>query len=322
MVAVTGGTGFVGSHTVKALIESGHEVRLLSRSGGASPGGLASLGVEIPPERVIRGDVCDSRSVERLLDGCDAVVHMAGIVGVDERRADEMWRVNVDATSHLLSAAVTRGLDPIVHVASYSALFPTTDRVMGPDSPTAVGRSSYGLTKGSADRVARVLQATGAPIVITYPSSVIGPAAGNARGATAEGWAPLLRFKRSVTFDGGIAMIDVRDLAAIHAAAMSPGQGPKRYMCGGTMVPFDTILDYLAAAIGQPIKRIHVSKRALMAIGRLADVASKVLPFPPSFSYEAAWIMTSATSTDDSRTLSELGITYRPVAESLAESVR
>lgn len=320
-VAVTGGTGYLGAHGVQALLDAGHEVRALVLPGEDPSRTLGALGVHLAEDAVVRGDVRDPEAVRRLLDGCDAVLHAAGVVGVDDRREELMWQVNVHATASVLSQAVARGLDPVVHVASYSALFPSPDPVIGPDSPTAVGRSAYGRTKAAADRIARGFQAGGAPVVITYPSSVVGPPAGDRRGVTAEGWAPLLRFGASVSFDGAMAMIDVRDIADVHVAIMEPGRGPRRYVCGGAMVPFDEVVDVLADASGRPIRRLRLSPRAILALGRLSDLAARALPFPPGFSYEAAWLLTTATPTDDRRTLSELGLTWRPVHAALADSL-
>ena len=319
-VAVTGGTGFLGAHTVAALVAAGHEVRLLARG---STEAVLALGVPTDRVEVVPGDVTDPADVARLLDGCDAVLHAAGVVGLDERDAPQMHAVNVESTRDVLTQAVARGMDPIVHVSSYSALFPSRDPVLGPETPTTTeARSAYGRTKSAADRFARGLQATGAPVVLTYPSTVLGPPAGNRRGIAAIGWDPLLRFGASITFDGGMAMVDVRDVAAVHAATMVPGRGPRRYLCGGSMAGFDEVLDLLAASSGRRIRRVRVPNRALLAMGRASDLLARVVPMAPLLSHEAAWLLTTRTPTDDSRTHDELGVRWRPLEETIAAAVR
>ncbi len=321
-VAVTGGSGFVGAHSVQALLDAGHEVRLLVPPGEQLDGSLGALGVEISPDRIVVGDVCDPAAVDELLDGCDALLHAAGIVGTDDRREALMWRVNVDATALVLGAAATRGLDPIVHVASYSALFPTSAPVIGPDTPSAIARSAYGRTKSAADRFARGLQAAGAPVVVTYPSSVVGPPAGNRRGITADGFAPLLKMGFTTTFDGGMMMVDVRDVADVHVRIMEPGRGPRRYTCGGTFLTFDEMLDELSQVKGVPIRRIRVSPATMRGIGRAADLVEKVLPMSPGVSFEAMWLLTEAIPMDDTRTVEDLGIAWRPIGQSLEDALR
>ncbi|MFD5176786.1 NAD-dependent epimerase/dehydratase family protein [Nocardia sp. NPDC058379] len=318
-IAVTGGTGYLGAPTVAALLADGHEIRLLVHPGESLDRWWPEFAHDRDRITVVRGDLRDSDTITALLDGCAAVLHAAGVVATDDRREPLMWQVNVDATAELLCRAALAGLDPIVHVASYSALFPCPDPVMTPDSPTATGRSAYGRTKSAADRVARALQRSGAPVVITYPSSVIGPGLAGTSGITERGWNTMLRSGFAPRLDGGMAMIDVRDVAELHAAVMVPGQGPRRYLCGGHQVPFDTAIDLLATASGRRIRRIPVRPGMFRALGRAADVASRFVEVDAAFGYEAAWLLTSDTPTDDSAALTGLGLTWRPTERSLRD---
>ncbi|MFC9515632.1 NAD-dependent epimerase/dehydratase family protein [Nocardiaceae bacterium NPDC056970] len=320
-VAVTGGTGYVGAHTVRRLLADGHDIRLLVHPDEPVAETSALFGADAARVEVLSGDIRDPAVIARLLDGCDAVLHAAGVVGTDDSRETLMWEVNTAATATLLTRAAFLGLDPIVHVASYSALFPSPDPVIGPDSPTAPGRSAYGRTKAAADRIARALQDAGAPVVITYPSSVVGPGLGGTRGITASGWAPMVESGFAPRLRGGMAMIDVRDVADVHAAAMRPGRGPRRYLCGGELIAFDELIDVLERASGRHIRRIPLAPSVFRGAGRVADAVGTFLPVSAGLSYEAAWLLTAATPTDDSRTLSELGLTWRPVREALAASV-
>jgi len=317
LVAVTGGTGFLGAHSVRSLLDAGHRVRLLVHPDEQPERTLGALGVGGDRYEAVAGDVRDPDAVRRLLGDADAVLHMAGIVGVDDRREALMWEVNVAATAHVLGEAALRGLDPIVHVASYAALFPAPGPVIDHDTPTAVGRTAYGRTKAAADLFARGLQDAGAPVVITYPSSVVGPPAGDRAGISADGFAPLLRFGVSVGFDGAMAMIDVRDVADVHAAVMVAGQGPRRLVCGGELVPFDEAVDALGVGAGRAIRRVRLWPGAVRAMGRISDVVAARTPFPPSFSSEAARLLLAGTPTDDSAALAVLGRPWRPVREAL-----
>ncbi|MDR3659771.1 MAG: NAD-dependent epimerase/dehydratase family protein, partial [Mycobacterium sp.] len=185
-IAVTGGTGYVGAHSVRALLAAGHSVRLLVVPGGADDAALAALR-PLGSLEVLTGDIRDAATVSELLTGCDAVLHAAGVVGTDSRRTRLMWEINAYAAEALLTQAAELGLDPIVSVSSYSSLFPPPDGVIGPDTPPVPGRSDYARTKAYADLAARRLQSQGAPVVVTYPSSVVGPAFHTAVGVTQRG---------------------------------------------------------------------------------------------------------------------------------------
>jgi UDP-glucose 4-epimerase len=317
-IAVTGGTGYVGAHTTLALLTAGHTVRLLVLPADTPDALLAAAGTGAARIEQVTGDIRDAETVARLLDGCDALLHAAGVVGTDDRREQLMWEINTQATAAILARAAFLGLDPIIHVASSSALFPSPDPVIGPDSPTAAGRSAYGRTKAAADRIARALQDAGAPVVITYPTSVVGPGLGSTTGVTEQGWGAIVGGGVAPRFDGGMQMIDVRDVAAVHAAAMHPGRGPRRYVCGGELVEFNQIVDILEQSSGRRLRRIPLSGGAFRMFGRVADVIGKLTPLSAGLSYEAAWLLTSATPTDDSRTREELDLTWRPARAALA----
>lgn len=306
-IAITGGTGYLGAHITRALLAAGHQIRLLVAPGTAADPVieyLATRGVLVPVE----GDVRDIATVDALLRGCDAVLHAAGVVGTDHRRSALMWEINAHATEMLLLRAVDAGLDPVVCVSSYSALFPPPDGVITENTPPAPGRSPYAQTKAYADRVARGLQERGAPVVVSYPSSVVGPACHTAPGVTERGWAPILAHGLAPRMPGGMQMIDVADVAEVHVRSMTPGRGPQRYVCGGEMVAFDEMIDVLEHGSGRKIRRIPLSPKIFRGIGRVADLAGRVLPLGDGISHEAALLLTSATPTDDSHTRTALGI--------------
>ncbi|GAA2539507.1 NAD-dependent epimerase/dehydratase family protein [Mycolicibacterium diernhoferi] len=319
-IAMTGGTGYLGAHTVKGLLEAGHEVRLLVAPGeDAVIPHLQALG-ELT---VLAGDIRDAAIITRLLDGCDAVIHAAGVVGTDRRREALMWEINAHATEAMLTRAAEAGLDPIVSVSSYSALFPPPDGVITADTPPAPGRSPYAQTKAYADRAARTLQAQGAPVVVTYPSSVVGPAFHTAAGVTERGWAPIVAGGAAPRMPGGMQMVDVRDVAEVHRRLMRPGNGPRRYVCGGVMVSFNEMIDTLERGSGKRIRRIPLSPKLFRGIGWISDVAGRVLPLGDGISYEAAMLLTAATPTDDAVTLTDLGMdSWRSPQQAILESFR
>jgi nucleoside-diphosphate-sugar epimerase len=319
LICVTGGTGYLGAHVVRALLAKGHRVRLLV-APDASGAPVLRRFAETGAIEVVTGDVREVPTVSTLLDGCDSVIHAAGVVGTDKRRSALMWEVNAYATEAVLSLAVEAGLDPVVSVSSYSALFPPPDGIIGPDTPTAMGRSPYAQTKGYADRVARRLQHQGAPVVITYPSSVVGPAFHTEPGVTERGWAPIVRWGVAPRLRGGMQMVDVRDVAEVHAAVLTPGRGPRRYVCGGTLVAFDDMIGALERGAGRQFTRIPVNQNVFRGLSRIGDSLSGIFKGGDGLSYEAALLLTAATPTDDSATIADLGITWRSPVEAIVSS--
>ena len=97
LIGVTGGTGYVGAHCVRALQAQGHRIRLLVGPDAEGAPILGRLAASADIE-VQAGDVRKRHTIENLLDGCDAVLHAAGVVGTDNRRSALMWEVNAFAT--------------------------------------------------------------------------------------------------------------------------------------------------------------------------------------------------------------------------------
>jgi nucleoside-diphosphate-sugar epimerase len=174
-VLVTGGTGYVGSHTVAALVERGHEVRVLVRDPRRVTAALTPLGVPATDLGTVVGDVTDPAAVDQALRGCEAVVHAASVYSLDSRDARRIRQVNVRGTDVVLGAAHRAGLDPIVYVSSVVALLQPNGQRLTPDSPPGHPPGPYLESKAEAERVARRHQQAGAPVVITYPAPSTAP---------------------------------------------------------------------------------------------------------------------------------------------------
>ncbi|MFL6239464.1 MAG: NAD-dependent epimerase/dehydratase family protein [Actinomycetes bacterium] len=318
-VLVTGGTGFIGAHTVKAIVDAGHHVRLLVRNRKRIEQSLAPLGV--PIDDFVVGDIKDADSVATAIDGCDAVVHAAAEVSVERRRAADVLATNPRGTEIVIDSAVERGLDPIVHVSSVAAVFTPGVKLVSADLPPARVESAYGRSKAQAEEHVRRRQAEGAPVVITYPAAVWGPPAGQAIG---ESVAALEYYARHgvVMSAGALSFIDVRDLAAIHAAALTPGRGPRRYMCGGHFVRMPDYARLLQDATGRRFRVIPVPGVGLRVVGTVMDGLMHVLPVDSPLTHEGMTLLTRWVPTDDSAFHTDLGVELRDARETVRAAIR
>lgn len=113
---VTGGTGFIGSHVVRALLDRGYRVRALVRPG-SDRAGLAGLEVEF-----VEGDVREPRSVQAAVQGCSLVFHVAALYSFWVRPRTLIYEVNVEGTRNVLQAASAAGVEGVVHTSSVAAL--------------------------------------------------------------------------------------------------------------------------------------------------------------------------------------------------------
>ena len=122
MILVTGGTGFIGPHVVRALRERDQPVQALVRDpGGRSATTLAAWGAEL-----VQGDMTDRESVRRAVDGCETVVHL---VAIRQGSEDEFRRVMEDGTRELVAAAKEAGVNRFVLMSALGTSEETKDLV-------------------------------------------------------------------------------------------------------------------------------------------------------------------------------------------------
>jgi nucleoside-diphosphate-sugar epimerase len=218
-VLVTGGTGYVGCHTVAALASHGHQVRLLVRARERIAPALDPLGAA--GAGAVVGDVTSAAAVEQAMVGCDAVVHAASVFSFDPRRAADMGQANPAGAATVLAAAQRLGLDPVVYVSTIGLFLPDTIATLTAATPVGAGIGPYTRSKIAAELVARGYQQAGSPVVITYPTAAQGPHDPHL-GDSVRFVRDLLRGRLPVLPRGRVSFADVRDVGALHAAALRP----------------------------------------------------------------------------------------------------
>ena len=318
-VLVTGGTGFVGSHTVAALVERGHDVRLFVRAPDRIAPALEPLGVPALPYTV--GDVTDPAAVQAAMDGCDAVVHCASVFTLSSRDGGAVQRNNVDGAEVVIGTAHRLGLDPIVHVSSFSALLPPEGRILTGQSPVGNPRGAYFRSKADSDRVARRYQDSGAPVVITYPGTVVGPHDPHL-GEVTSSLVDILKGRAPMVPTGGFPIVDVGSVARVHAEVVRPGLGARRYLVTGRRTTAAGLVGMLAEVTGRRIRFVTAPAWSLAPVARLADVVQRVVPWRLPLGSQAVDVLKWDAHCDDSDTTREFDIVYPYTRDVLAGTVR
>ncbi|MEV7097650.1 SDR family NAD(P)-dependent oxidoreductase [Amycolatopsis sp. NPDC051045] len=318
LVSVTGGTGFVGAHSVAAVLRAGHRVRLLVRDESAVERALAPLGVDTGAVDVVTGDVLDRFSVNRLVRGADAVLHAASIYSFDSRAHREMGRTNVAGTAQVLRTARRAGIGRVVYVSSFGALLPAPGRVLSPDSPVGRPRETYLAAKAAAESVARSHQAAGVPVTITYPPALLGPHDPKLGDQVAR-LRNTLRGLMPVWPSGGLPVGDVRDTAALHAALIS-GRGPagSRHFGPGRYLSTRRFVATLREVTGRALPTVYLPARTMLPLGILTGLVQRVWPWHIPAEYGAIYTCACAARVAGEAS----GHRSRPSAETFADTVR
>jgi dihydroflavonol-4-reductase len=323
-VFVTGANGFVGSHIVWELLHRGHEVTALV---GADIDNHLLSGM---PVKVRDFDLRDRASVRSALEGAEAIIHSAACYAFWKPDPREIYRVNVDGTRHVLDAARELGVCKVVYTSSTATLSPIfripDDRDVPGDEEGVFDirlfRGHYKMSKAMAEIVALRAAASGLPLVITHPTTVIG--AGDCRPTPSGSMIQhYINGHMKVFVEMAQNVVDVRDVALGHVLALEKGAPGERFVLGGDNLSMRELLAILAELTGIPAPRVALPLPLLRVIGRVMEwIADAITHKEPAATLEAALHARDSRYVSIDKARRELGYAPRPARAVLADAVR
>jgi dihydroflavonol-4-reductase len=331
VVLVTGGTGFLGAHVVRALVERGERVRVLTRGGGSMSdtveiAELRDLGVELAQGDVVADlGTPGAVSLARALDGVDRVVHLAGFVSRAPEDGQRMMRVHVDGTRRLYEAAARAGVKRIV-VASTSGTIAVSKEAVALDESAPypielVGGWPYYLSKIYQEKLALELAARHAiATVVVNPSLLLGP--GDTRGSSTGDVKKFLRREIPIVPSGGVNFVDARDAADATVAALERGRPGERYLLGGPNWTFEEFFGRLERASKVRAPRLKVPDRMARAATTLFQHAFEAFHKEPPVDRISVEMSQHYWWCDSGKAERELGFVARDPGETLDETIR
>ena len=279
-VFVTGGTGFIGGHVVRALRDRGDEVRALVRSPDKGQA-LAELGCQL-----VAGDLSGKEAIARGMEGCDAAIHGAAVyeVGIPESEHRAMYEANVIGTENVLRAALEAKLPKVVYVSTVAAFGNTAGQVVDEayEHPGTSFTSYYEETKTEAHRLAkRLIADQSLPCVIVQPGGVYGPhdqsAVGRQMSQFLAGRMPFLAFP-----DLGFNMVHVDDVAAGVLLALDKGRPGEAYVLGGQITTMRELIQTLARVAGKKAPSRALPTGLMKAMTPFGPIVGKLMGQGPN----------------------------------------
>ncbi len=276
---VTGGTGFVGSHLARALIERGYDVRILRRKTSR-----LDLIEDLICEHFI-GDVMDMDSLRAAMQDVDWVFHTAAVADYWRNNPARIYEVNVDGTRNVLSAAEEARVRRVIFTSSAAAVGCRDNGDLRPVDETVRFNldqhlTPYGHSKFLAEaEVYRAIR-RGLDCVILNPTVIIGPGDLNQISSSV-----ILEMGRGnvppTVPPGGVTMIDVRDVAAAHVVAAERGRTGERYLLGAIDLTHKAWMKLIADVMGKRINVIPLAPGLVHMAAPAVDVLRRFgVPLP------------------------------------------
>ena len=260
---VTGATGFLGSHVARALASQGAELRLLVRST-SNLKNLEGLKAE-----TATGDLRDAASLEKAMSGCDTVFHVAADYRLWVRDPEEMYRSNVEGTRAILEAARKNGVRRVVHTSSVATMGFTDDgSPADEDSPVSLAAmiGPYKRSKFMAEQIAMEAGRSGMDVVTVNPTTPVGEQDVKPT-PTGRIVVDFLKRKFPAYVETGLNLVDARECALGHIAALEKGRSGERYILGGENLTLKQILDRLSMIAGLPSPKVKLPYIVAFAAG-------------------------------------------------------
>ncbi|HEY7356117.1 MAG TPA: hopanoid-associated sugar epimerase [Ktedonobacterales bacterium] len=319
-VLVTGATGFIGAHVARQALERGYEVRALVRPAAAGQ----RRNAPDPRCEVYAGDLGNTASLRRALQGCDALIHVAA----DYRLwAPDPWAIydtNLIGTRSLLTEAQRQGVQRVVYTSSVAACGLPPDGSPGNEA-TPIDQhhlaGAYKRSKYLAEQEALRLAGDGLPLVVVNPSTPVGP--GDVKPTpTGRIIVDFLRGRLPAYVDTGLNLIAVEDCARGHVLALEQGRVGERYILGNRNLSLQAILHMLAKLTDRAPPRLKVP-RWLAYAAAYADelIEGRLLRRAPGIPVNGVRMSARCMYFDASKAVSELGLPQTPIEDALARAI-
>ncbi|MBV8705877.1 MAG: NAD-dependent epimerase/dehydratase family protein [Acidobacteriaceae bacterium] len=313
LALVTGASGFLGWHVASVLLQRGYRVRALCRP--------ASAVRELNVERVT-GDLRDKDSLNRAVEGCQVVFHVAADYRLWSRNPQELYASNVEGTRNVLDAAERAGVERVIYTSTVGCIGMPPDHEGNEETPVSISDMAghYKRSKWLAEQVALEKARAGLPVVIVNPTAPVGD----------HDWKPtptgkiivdFLRDKLPAFVDTGLNLVDVRDTALGHLLAAERGKPGERYILGCENITLKEILGRLGTLAAKPAPRTQVPYPVAYAAGLISTGWANLTGKPPMAPLEAVRMARKRMFVSTDKAKRELSFQPRPVNEALGRAI-
>jgi dihydroflavonol-4-reductase len=318
-IFITGGTGFIGTHVIKRLAQTEHQLFCLARKTSDTHQ------LEEQKVTIIRGDVTDKNSLLEGMKNCQWVINLANLYSFWEPRKRVYREINVEGTKNVMEAALETGISKVVHVSTAGIYGKPAESPFSENSPVGPLRfSEYFKTKYEGDLIAwEFHQKKALPLVMVYPVAVLGPGDPKTTGKYIQN---LIRKRLPATVfeDSFFTFVHVKDVAEIIVKAMEKENNlGEKYIAGKAQLTFGEINQMVSEISGVKLPVFSLPNWLAMFNARLFTWLADVIKKPPVWDLAIDQIRTmkEGVRADGSKAEKELGITYTPIHKALEETI-
>lgn len=317
-ILVTGANGLLGSHILQELTNQGY----LSISGLVRSGADMSLVSNKTNIKWAYGDILDIFSLEDAMQGISYVIHCAGLVSYNLKRANEIYKVNEEGTANVVNVATHMRVEKVVHISSIAALGKSkismliNEDALWTNSPY---NTVYAKSKYLAEQQVWRSYYEGLPMTILNPSIILG--VGNWE-LTSLKFLPKISSGNKFYPLGSTGYVDVIDVAKCAVLSIDKKYDGERYIISGHNLSFKNFFTLVSKSLGTKAPTIAVNNW-LAGIGwRIDWLKNYLFDKEPLLTKETAASSSLEISYDSSKSIEAFEIRYRDIHVTVDEMVQ
>lgn len=313
-ILVTGGTGFLGSHLIRRLLQDGHQhIRAIRRADSDM------MLVEDIANQIewVEADLLDVFQIEDALEGIELVYHCAGFVSFDGNDKDKLQRINQEGTANLVNECLLQGIEKFIHVSSVAALGRPKELTTISENvewTTDGFNTQYAISKQQAEMEVWRAMAEGLNAAIVNPSTIIGSGDWN-KGPLR--FFPLADRGFKWYSTGSTAFVDVADVVTAMVKLMHSDIANKRFIIAGENMSYQQFFDLITKYLERP----KASKKLTPLFGQIAWRYEKLKAMffgnKPFVTKESIMVASLNYEYDNSASVSALGLIYQPIDKTI-----
>ncbi len=327
-VCVTGASGFIAAHIVRELLERGYRVRGTVRKNPESYPFLLALPGAAERLELVQADLLAAGSYDLAVEGCDYVMHTASPYEINVKNPQtDLVDPAVNGTETVLESCIKSGnVKRVIFTSSIAAITdePDSNKVFTEkdwNTMSSLDRNPYHFSKTAAELAAWDFIMKRRPafdLVAINPFMVIGPSLGPSLNTSNEIIRDIMTGVYPGIMDMNWGFVDVRDVAKAHVLAIETDTASGRYLCSAEAVHMRELVALLKSAgfEGYALPKINLT-------GKAGTMLMKALSFtqPKNIGMYIRTTIGRTMRYDNAKIRRELGISFKPVKESMIDTV-
>lgn len=312
-IAITGGSGHLGTCLIQQLLSKGYLVNALYTNN-------------LPSEKHknlhwIKGDITDEKAIQYLIKNCQAIIHSAGIISIGNKDTDEIYRVNVNGTQTVVDCCLKNGDIRLIHISSSNAVKESIgNEIFNENRPYKTSSDfTYAFTKATAEKyVLYAVENYDLDALIIRPTSIVGPPDPKPS-LLGQTILDLYEHKMPAITTGGYNLVDVRDVSKTIITAIEKGNKGAVYLVGGEFMTVKQIAEASTTGKIPP----QISLNLLLFLMPLINLYQQLFHLKWPITKESLITLKFAPKhMDFTKAITELNHHYRPAIASIQDFIQ